>query len=164
VSSNVEIAIVSGLLSGGFAVLGGAITTLTASRREVRNFRTETALELAGMERFVWGNSWTELEAHLERQQARLTVAGVPEDLVTAFQSISLACWRDLRDSRELSGGEDSGIAKELLEARREVHRAIRAHLLREKQRSSRDDLRRAATTRVETVLASYERRWGRGG
>ena len=39
---------------------------------------SETALELAGMERLVWGDDWTELEAHLQREEARLAIARVP--------------------------------------------------------------------------------------
>jgi hypothetical protein len=163
-SSNVDIAIVTGVLSGGFALLGGAITTLTAGRRERRNFETETALELAGMERLVWGEDWTELEAHLQREEARLAIARVPNDLVTALNEISSACWRDLRDSREV-GDEYPGMDQELIEARRGVHRAIRAYLLREGRASARHELRRKAIAGVQTALADYQRRrYGAGG
>ena len=131
VSGNVAVAIVSGLLAGGFALLGGAVTTWTATKRERSKFRTETALELAGMERLIWADDWVELNVHLQRHEARLTVAGVADDLVRAFHDISIACWRDNRESLERSGGEDTGINVTLMDARRLVHAAVSHYLLR---------------------------------
>jgi hypothetical protein len=74
-------ALIAGLLSGGFA-LGGVIATLWwQARREDARFRTETALELAELERLVWGDDWVILWVALQRQDARLAVARVPDDL-----------------------------------------------------------------------------------
>lgn len=129
--ADLGVAIVSSLGAGGFALLGAGVGDWRARRREKAAFKTETALELAGMERHVWGHDWVELRAHVERQTARMAVAGVPGELVAAFEDISDACWRYRRDRVEEFGEEAAGISTELLEARR-VHRALRAQLLDE--------------------------------
>jgi hypothetical protein len=97
--TNLGVAIVSSLAAGGFALLGAGVGDWRTWHRDRANFRTETALELAGMERHVWGDDWVELRAHIERQTARMAIAGVPSELVAAFEDISHACWRDRRDS-----------------------------------------------------------------
>jgi len=81
-------------MAGGFALLGVGITNWRAGRREEADFRRETSLELAGMERLIWGGSYPELRGHIERQRARMSEARVPRDLVDAFESITVACWR----------------------------------------------------------------------
>jgi hypothetical protein len=62
-----ELALLTGLLSGGFALLGAGATTWNANRRQDARFRRETALELAGTERLIWGDSWIELNVNLKR-------------------------------------------------------------------------------------------------
>jgi hypothetical protein len=61
-----------------------------------------------------------ELQAHLQRQEARFAVTEVPDDPVQAFHDISLACpcWRDLQEGIERSPGEQRSIRTELLDAR----------------------------------------------
>lgn len=67
-----------------------------------------------------------------------MAVAGVPSELVAAFEEISHACWRDRRDSVEEScEEEDVGISTKLLDARSSVHRALRAQLLDEPGKSA---------------------------
>jgi hypothetical protein len=105
------------------------------------------------MERLVWGDDWIELNAHLQRQEARWAVAGVPADLIQAFHAISVACWQDLQATVERSGGEHPGISKRLLEAREAVHEGARAYLLRQGSRASRDALRARATKAVSAAL-----------
>jgi hypothetical protein len=101
------------------------------------------------MERHVWGTDWIELQAHLQRQEARLVVARVPQDLVEAFRTISEACWKDLQRSIEASDGEHPGIKLALLEARRSVHRAVNGYLLDNSTQSAEHDeaIRQVATT-----------------
>jgi hypothetical protein len=96
--ADLGVAIVCSVAAGGFARLGAGAGDWRARRREKQSFKTETALELAGMERHVWGDDWVELRAHIERQTARMAVAGVTSELVAAFEDISHACWRDRRD------------------------------------------------------------------
>lgn len=156
-SSQVLIPVATGLLAGGFALLGVFVSNWTAARRERATFRTETALELPHMERLVWGDDWVELSAHLQRQEARLAVAGVPHDLVEAFREISKACWRDQRESLERSDGEQ-GMSLALVHPREHVHRAINAYLLRQDGRRSRERLRRNAVEPVEQAIAGERR------
>jgi hypothetical protein len=131
-SNNVGIAITAGA-AGGFALLGVVASNILGGNRERRIGRAEAALELANTEPLIWDADWVELRTELRRQETRLAVAGVPEDLVDAFRRITEACWRDARDSDEQSAGQEKGIATRLLEAREQVHRAVRAYLLREK-------------------------------
>jgi hypothetical protein len=155
-ASDVGIAIVSSLSSGGFALLGVTLSDRRARRREREAFSQETALELAGMERHIWGGEWVELHAHVQRQEARMTAASVPEDLIVAFAAITEACWRDHLRSVELSDGEFPGIATKLLDARRSVHRAIGASLLKQRRRRT---LAREAEETVQAALDTSERR-----
>jgi hypothetical protein len=119
----------------------------TAARRERTRFRTETALELAEMERTVWGDNWIELNVDLQRLEARLAVAGVPDDLVQAFHDISVRCWRDLQEDIDMDA-EQPGINKEFLDARRLVHAAARAY------KKSRMGLSVEAVAGVSATLA----------
>ena len=130
--SEIGVVIVSSIASGGFALLGVGLSDRRARRRARDEFRTETALELAGMERHIWETNWIELQVQLQRQEARLAVAGVPDDLVQALRAVSERCWSDLQDHIERSGGDEPGITSRLIEAYRAVHRAIRAYLIKE--------------------------------
>jgi len=151
--ADATIALISGGLSGGFALAGVGLSNWTSARRERRVFGRETALELAGMERLVWGDSWIELKAHLQRQEDRLAVAGLPEDLIDEFRAISTVCWRNQHESVENSGGKDRGMSIRLVEARQAVHSAARAELLRRGSRRSRRALRAEASALVEAAL-----------
>jgi hypothetical protein len=93
------------------------------------------------------------LEVELQRQEARLALAGVPDDLIKVFHDISNACWQYLQQSIEESAGVDPGINTGLLEARRLVHRALGAYLLREQRRARTEDLRREAIAATRRVL-----------
>jgi hypothetical protein len=156
-SSNVTVPIVTAVSSGGFALLGVGVSSWWSGRREKARFRTESVLELAGMERLIWGEDWIELQAHLQRQQARLAIGGVPEDLIQSFRTISIACWRDLQANIVGSGGQEPGIDTKLLGVREAVHCAIRMYLLREGHRSGRRESRSAALARVRIV---QQRAW----
>jgi len=103
-----------------------------ATRRHKRDFRTDAALELSTTERLVWDDDWIALSVHLERQEARLAVAHVPVELIDALRDISIACWRDVEQSRQTSDGEYPGMRSSLVETRQLIHRAIRAVLLNE--------------------------------
>lgn len=151
--ADATIALISGVLSGGFALGGVALSSWTTRRRERRVFGRETALELAGMERLVWGDSWIELKAHLQRQEDRLAVAGLPDELVGNFRRISTACWRDQHETAEHSGGEHRGMSTSLVEARQAIHDAARAELLNQGTRRSRKALRADAAALVATAL-----------
>jgi hypothetical protein len=54
--TDLGVAIVSSLAAGGFALLGASVGDWRTRHRDRANFRTETALELAGMERHVRGD------------------------------------------------------------------------------------------------------------
>jgi len=151
-SNNLGIAI-SAAASGSFALLGVGLSNTLAGGRDRRIARTEAALELAETERLIWEGAWIELRAALQRQQTRMAVAGVPEDLLDAFRRINEACWRYRRNEEEESGGEQSGISTALLNAREEVHRAIRAHLLREHSRPRRRTLSNSAVSLADSAL-----------
>lgn len=152
--SDASLALISGILSGGFALAGVGLSNLLSTRRGRSTFGQETALELAGMERLVWGDSWIELTTHLQRQEARWAITGVPERLIHDFHRISIACWEDLQKTVERSAGEHPGIGKSLLDARQAVHEAARAHLLRSGTQASREALAAHASQAVESVLA----------
>jgi hypothetical protein len=154
-----ELALLTGLLSGGFALLGVGATTWNANRREDARFRRETALELAGTERLIWGDSWVELNVNLKRHETRLGIAGVPEDLIEAFHNVSVECWRDNQDSLERSGGEQSGIEIELGRTRRLVERAAESYLVARGKDEDREQPRVEAVTETERVLAEREAR-----
>jgi len=151
--TNATLALASGALSGGFALAGVGLSNWTSARRERRVFGRETALELAGMERLIWGESWVELKAHLQRQEDRLAVADLPGSLIEQFRAISVACWRDQHESKEHSGGEHRGISIHLLEARDAVHSAARAELLKRGSRRARRTLRTEASELMDAVL-----------
>jgi hypothetical protein len=148
--------LIASLASGGFALLGVGLSNLMASRRQGAAFRTETALELASNERYVWAQDWIELQIDLERVEARLAVAGVPGDLVTAFRDISEACWRDRTrhiDPVDPDERVQWGIREDLLEGRRLAQRAIRAELLRNDTRDSRIELVERAIEEIDSLL-----------
>lgn len=155
--TNSAIALISGGLSGGFALAGVALSNWTSSLRDQRVFGRETALELAGMERLVWGDSWIELQAHLQRQEDRLAVAGLPDALINDFRAISGACWRDQHDSVEHSGGEHRGMNIALAEAREAIHRAARAELLKRGSRRTRRALCEEASVLMRAALPESE-------
>jgi hypothetical protein len=154
--SDLTIAITS-VSSGGFALLGVVLANRLARSRERAAFRTETALELASMERLVWSESRVGLQEHVQRQQSRLTIAGVPDDLVRALGAISIACWQDVRAHVERTDGLQAGIRGELLAARRAVHGATHAELLREGTRASRRRMTLTALDAVANVATGYE-------
>ncbi|HKT83456.1 MAG TPA: hypothetical protein VJQ84_06425 [Solirubrobacterales bacterium] len=106
------------------------------------------------MERLIWGGDWIELKAHLQRQEARLAVAGVPAELIQAFRSISIACWEDLQRTTERSSGQNPGISKGLLDAREAVHDAARGYLLCRGSRVSRAAASARAAQSVDRLLA----------
>lgn len=153
------IALISGGLSGGFALAGVGLSNWTSARRERRIFGRETALELAGMERLVWGDSWVELKATLQRQEDRLAVAGISEELIRDFRTISIACWHDQRDSAEHFRSEERGMSTRLVEARQAVHDAARAELLEKGRRKSRRALRAEASMLVDAALSKRQKR-----
>lgn len=148
--ADTAITIVSIVSAGSFALLGAELADRRARRRERASFRTETALELAAMERHIWGDDWAELQAHIERQRARMMVGGVPSDLIDAFDELSAACFRDSQRSLKMSNEEMRGIGVSLLHARKATHKAIRAHLLEELDRNKR---RRDALDAAERAL-----------
>jgi hypothetical protein len=148
----VEVAIAA-IASGSFALLGVALSSWLADRREQLSFRRETALELAETERHVWQDSWIELNIQLERLDARLAFGGVPAELVSALRDASVMCWRNYRESAEIDEDE-AGISRRLLEARRECARACLAHLLDEGSDRSRDELTRTAVAAVDALKA----------
>jgi hypothetical protein len=150
---NAAAAVIAGGLSGGFALAGVGVNSWIATRREHAGFGRETALELAGMERLVWGDDWIELTTNLERQEARWAVAGVPADLILDFRTISISCWQDLQRTVERSAGQHAGIGKGLLEARQAVHQAALAYLLKNGSGKSRDALRVRASEAVSAAL-----------
>ena len=124
-----------------------------AARRERRAFRTEAALELATLDVAMWGDDWTAVQVALGRQEAPLTVADVPTDLVQALSHITRACWHDKHDSAE-RGDDGGGIAVELLEAKRRLQRTVAAYLLRTEGRRGREDLRREALADTQASVA----------
>jgi hypothetical protein len=151
--NNVTFAVITGISSGGFALLGVGLNSWWSGRREKAAFRV---LELAGMERLIWGENWTELQAHLQRQQARMAIGGVPPDLIQIFHDISVACWRDLQATIELSAGEQRGIGTKLLEARELVHQAVRMCLLRDGWRRSRNTFGVEARMRALDAMGEH--------
>jgi hypothetical protein len=146
-------AVVSGMLAGGFALCGATLTETLSRRRERRAFRTETAIELADVGRAMWKDDWIDMNVRLERQRARLGVAGCPSDLVDAAEDITLACWRDVARDRDADVPKEFiGINSGLLDASRLVRRAVTASLL--KQRGRRK-LRRQAVDQAKAAIAN---------
>jgi len=158
-SDEAQIVLVTGLVSGGVALLGTWISNWFSIRREDKAFRTQTALELAGIERLVWKGDWLELNAQLQRQEARLAVARVPDDLILAFRSITQRSRRDIAESDEYSGGEHIGLNLDFVNAGDAVNRAVRAFLLRTDGRRGREELRRAAVQTTEQVISDPDNR-----
>jgi hypothetical protein len=150
--SNWEVALIAALLSGGFAIAGVLASDWLARRREDRQFRTTTALELAETELHVWGDSWIDLTVQLERQETQLAIAQTPEELIKALREISEMCWYDQRQTLEQTG--ESAISTTLLDARRAVNRAIAAQLLRSGSEDSRNQLQDAAVSIVRGIAA----------
>ncbi len=107
------------LSSGGFALLGVGMANWLAGRRESRTFRRQVAIDLAEVERLVWGDDLLALHVELQRLNARLTIAGVPSDVVETLNTVSLACFQSIQDDLEQSGGKHRGINPELSDARR---------------------------------------------
>jgi hypothetical protein len=146
--------LVASLASGTFALLGVGLSNLTAVRREQATFATQTALELADMERHIWKQDWIELQIQLERLGARLAVSGVPEDLMQAFHDISVACWRDQTPVLDPDDREQISIARDLLDGRRVVQRAY-GHI---SYRASEETRTACATMRSTQLLRSGAR------
>jgi hypothetical protein len=151
--SDWEVALIVALLSGGFAITGVLASDWLARRREDRQFRTTTAVELAEAEQRLYGDNWLDLTVQLERQETQLAIAQTPEDLIKALREISEMCWYDGRESYERFG-PDIGIRTEFLDARRSVNRAIAAHLLRSGSKNSRHQLRSAAVSSVRRIAS----------
>jgi hypothetical protein len=152
--------VVTSIASGGFALLGGGLNSWTVMWRDRKKIGGDTALELADTERWIWTEGeWMELNIGLQRQEARLAFAGVPDDLIEAFHEITIACWRDLQFDIEVREPEPGpGIALELLEARRKVMRAAGGYLLRNRRRAQRETLRRDAVLSVREVVDNPNR------
>jgi len=145
--------VASTLASGGFALLGVGLSNSLASRRERRNVRRETALELADTERDIWEAKWIELNIQLERLDARLASEGISPDLIQALRDLSVYCWRDRTEMIEAVGEERAGISSELLEARRLIARACVTTLVSSGSRRRRAALSREALTEAHRVL-----------
>jgi hypothetical protein len=156
VSHDVEIALISGLLAGGFAVLSAAVTVASTGRRDERRARTETALELPDVSSLIWQPDYTALNAALTRHEARLAVAGVSGDLIDALAKTSRACWHDNRETRD-QGNEPGGINVAYLEANRAVQKAILAQLIRKPGRRARRELRRTALEGASSALREWK-------
>jgi hypothetical protein len=108
-------------------------------RREERQLAAGTALGVAESEKLIWTiGGFTDLNIALQRQEARLAFAGVPDDLTKALHRVTLACWRDYQDPKgyDEQGEEERGITTSLLDARLALSRAVAAYLLRKKLRS----------------------------
>jgi len=66
-------------------------------RRDERALAAQTALTLPDTQALIWKvGGWTDLNVALQRQETRLAFAGVPDDLITAFHRVTIACWHDL--------------------------------------------------------------------
>jgi len=109
---------ISSVASGSFALLGVAVSNRMTRNRERGRFRSDAALALADLEAAVWGDNWIELQAEVQRQQARLTIAGVGEDLAEALALVAVASWADRRAHVERVERLDAGIRSDLLDAR----------------------------------------------
>jgi hypothetical protein len=144
--------------AGGAIGIGGTLLGTTANygltiHRERRQFRLDTALELAGMERIVSNTSeagQVELRAHTQRQDARLIECKISAPARSAFETISMACWADASAAKELGRTEiiDSG----LVAVRRQLQVALRAELMRSGRRSQRA---KALQVAVSAVIAA---------
>jgi hypothetical protein len=148
--TEVEIAIVSAVGSGGFALLGAWLTGLQNGRRAARDFRHAAAVETADMARRVWGGGWSDFQADLEKLRVRLQIAGVPDDLTTAYLNASKACWRDAeRTKGQLPDGE-AGVLNLLLAAHSSAQDAVVADLRHARGRKAE---RRKAVATVNEAL-----------
>lgn len=149
----VAVAVGGGIGLAG-TMLGVAVNALTSSYRDRRQFRLETALELAGMERLIWDSgesSYPELEANRQREVARLAGSGISGDLLQGFSRITQACWRSNYASVQRS--DEGGIDSELLQAREAVHVALTVQLMKTGSRRARRRARDDALKKVKTVL-----------
>lgn len=150
--ADAAVVLVTGALSGGFALTGVGLGNWMTGRRERRVLGREAALELADMEKLVWGDSWVDLNSHLQRQEALWAAAGVPAELIQDFRTISVACWRDLQVTVQRSAGQHPGIDSRLLQARESVHEAARAYLLATGSRPTRETLKGRASSAVRAA------------
>lgn len=148
--------LLASLCSGGFALAGVAATLFITRTRERARLREEAAMELASLDRVYWSGDWITLQEALTRDQVRLTVAGVPPDLVELQAEICTACWQDLRAHVERTDDVPPGIRAELVDAARSVRAAIRIELLGERNRLHRRRSRRATVTAARQVLGNH--------
>jgi hypothetical protein len=152
--NTVAIAAVTAGASGGFALLGVAMTNWGTARRERRDFRFQTATALADTERLTWGDDWLELASHLQRLDARLAVAGVPQDLIETYGSVCRLCFTDVQATLERSGGQHGGMKSRLADSQRVLYRAIQAHLLRQHSARARANADTAAIEQARAVAS----------
>lgn len=150
--------VVTSVASGGFALAGAFVNNAMASRRDDRKVAAETALTIADTEKLMWTvGGWTDLNIALQRQEARLAFAGVPEDLIAALHGLTLAAWHDYQVPAGFAedGAEMHGIATRYLTARSAVSRAVAAYLLGKKRRSGRQ--RKDALAAADEALSYFE-------
>lgn len=157
--SDFEVALIVAVLSGGFAIAGVLASDWLARRREDRQSRATTAVELAEGEVHVWGDNWVDLNVQLERQETQLAIAQVPDGLIKALREISEMCWNDHQETIIDEDGEEvHAISTALIDARRSVNRAIAAELLRSGSASSRQELRDDALSTVKRIASDPNR------
>src|SRR4051812_710706 len=86
--------VITSVSAGGFALAGGFVNNWMAGRRDDRALAAQTALTIPDTEALIWKlGGWTDLNVALQRQETQLAFAEVPDDLITAFHRVTIACW-----------------------------------------------------------------------
>jgi len=149
--------VITSVSSGGFALAGAFVNNWMTGRRDERAHAAQAALTITDTEPHIWTvGAWPDLNIALQRQEIELAFAGVPEDLITTFHRVTLACWHDYQEVKDVDddGEETRGILIDLLDARRALGRAAATYLLGKKTRESE---RSSAIDSANAVMAEWE-------
>jgi hypothetical protein len=125
--TDLSAAIVTGAVGVAGTVLGVSSSYLLSIRQSRSQFRVETALEIAASEKHVWSvdeSAFSELNAVVQRIEARLVVARIDHELRSAFATVTLECWYSVRESVEIDP-HNYAISSKVLEARQSVTTAV---------------------------------------
>lgn len=138
--------------------LGALLSTLLAARQERRQEASLIIRELPGLADNFWSATRREMTGALDRFDARLALAGVPEENRSGFRFAAEHCWQDWYDDYKHGDPGEAGINRQFLEAYDEVRRAITSELLAKWwQRPARRAATRKAVERSRQVVKKWE-------
>jgi hypothetical protein len=129
----------------GVGLVGTVVSARISSKRDLRLFRLDTALEMADTVSLYddyTDAGWRSMTRAPERLDVRLQVSGVPADLRTSLRQIEQACWRDNLTSVEMH--DEPGVDLEKVNANRDVREAVGRYLTHRgsaKSRRTQEDI-----------------------